>query len=278
MKLSEVLGDLFEEERLHQSVEGIQKHLRESPQLALVAGSGWGEIRHSLKDQKRIPLQEIPHFPLPQVSGHGAELILGRMGGRSLILLSGRKHLYEGEGLAVVLYPIEIFKRLGVSIIGLTNAAGAAQLYLNIGDLLAIRDHFDSTWHVYTAPLTRLVEHPISPVYDPELLRLLTEVAKRELLPLRTGVYGFTLGPFYESPAEVRLLSRWGCDALGMSTVPEALYARMRGLRVFALSGLTNMGTGLTPMAHSHETVKEQAALLAPRAVRLLEGFVAALP
>jgi len=243
-----------------------------------------------VQDAVAIPVERIPHFPRPSVSGHKAELVFGRLAGLSLVILLGRKHLYEGEGLAAPLYPVEVFRRLGVQTLGLTNAAGALHSGLGIGDLMVIRDHLDSTWHRLTAPLARWeADERWRPpgrwtppaagraVYDPEFVQRFLDAGREEGLPVRAGVYGFTLGPFYETPAEVRCLAAWGCDAVGMSTVPEALYARLRGLRVFALSAITNMGTGLAEAEHSHESVKEQAALLAPRAARLLERFIRSL-
>ena len=216
---------------------------------------------------------------------HGAQLLLGRLAGQEMIILSGRKHLYEGEGLARVLFPVEVFRRLGIHTLGLTNAAGATNPRLSVGDLMIIRDHIDSTWHRYTAPLIRWnnnnsasIDHTKDRVvYDRELISRLTEIAQRENLPYHTGVYAFTSGPFYESTSEVRCLGAWGADAVGMSTVPEATYASRIGLRVFGLSGITNMGTGLTSERHSHDSVKEQANLLAPRATTLLARFLESL-
>jgi len=271
------------ESRIQASVSAIRERSKREPAIALVLGSGWGGVRRLLQDAVSIPLDQIPHFPCSRVSGHGAQLAFGRLFDQEVVILSGRKHLYEGEGLGPVLYPVEVLRCLGVETLGLTNAAGAAQRRLHIGDLMVIRDHIDSTWHRFTAPLARLAEGGAGvafsrPVYDPELVQRLLDLGLREGLPVCSGVYGFTLGPFYEGTAEVRCLGAWGCDALGMSTVPEALYARLRGLRVFALSGITNMGTGLTELRHSHESVKEQAALLAPRASLLLQRLIESLP
>lgn len=277
-----ILGPLFNAQALEASVEAIRGHCSEEMRVGLVLGSGWTGVKEQVRRPITLPLESIPHFPRPKVSGHGAELILGQIAGLNVVLLSGRKHLYEGEGLANVVYPIEVFRRLGVRVIGLFNAAGAARRRLSIGDLMVIRDHLDSTWHRYTAPLARLAEDAPNfeagrSVYDEEFAERLLEIGERERLPLHSGVYAFTLGPFYESPSEVRCLGRWGCDAIGMSTVPEAVYARLRGMRIFALSGITNMGTGLAAERHSHESVKQQAAALAPRATRLLNRFLDSL-
>lgn len=284
MTLERMLGECFAERSLEASVRSIREHTREAPRCGLILGSGWGGVRRLVQDAVSIPVERIPHFPHPSVSGHKAELVFGRLARQSVVLLLGRKHLYEGEGLAAPLYSIEVFRRLGVQTLGLTNAAGALHSGLCIGDLMVVRDHLDSTWHRLTAPLSCLGadERRTPPaagraVYDPEFVQRLLDAGREEGLSVRAGVYGFTLGPFYETPAEVRCLAAWGCDAVGMSTVPEALYARIRGLRVFALSAITNMGTGLAEAEHSHESVKEQAALLAPRATRLLERFIRSL-
>ena len=159
-----------------------------------------------------------------------------------MVILSGRKHLYEGAGLGAVVYPVEVFQRLGIKILGLTNAAGSANSEFEIGDLMILRDHFDSTWHRYTAPMAEFAATRGAlggvPVYDSEYVERLLEIGQQEGLPVRCGVYAFTLGPFYESPGEVRCLGSWQADALGMSTVPEALYARLRGCGFLPCRGL----------------------------------------
>ena len=287
LKLEENPEDRLNDHSISASVDAIRSHLKAPPRLGLILGSGWGSITQLLENPVTLPLAEIPHFPCPKVSGHGAQLLLGQLAGQEMIILSGRKHLYEGEGLARVLYPVEVFRRLGIHALGLTNAAGATHPRLSVGDLMIIRDHIDSTWHRYTAPMTRWnksdsvsldqTADALPAVYDREYINQLTEIAQRERLPVHTGVYAFTLGPFYESSSEVRCLGIWGADAVGMSTVPEATYARRIGLRVFGLSGITNMGTGLTPEQHSHDSVKAQANLLAPRATTLLTRFLESL-
>ena len=290
LKLEENPEDRLNDHSISASVDAVRSHLKATPRLGLILGSGWGSITQLLKNPVTLPLTEIPHFPCPKVSGHGAQLLLGQLAGQEMIILSGRKHLYEGEGLARVLYPVEVFRRLGIHALGLTNAAGATHPRLSVGDLMIIRDHIDSTWHRFTAPLARWNDNASDQtckapdcssagqaVYDREFIGRLTEIAQRERLPVYTGVYAFTLGPFYESSSEVRCLGAWGADAVGMSTVPEATYARRIGLRVFGLSGITNMGTGLTPEQHSHDSVKAQANLLAPRATTLLARFLESL-
>ncbi len=272
----------LEAERIRESVEEIRRRIFRPPRIGLVLGSGWGGVRDLIENPVAIPLSEIPGFPRPRVSGHAGQLLFGRLGSLEIVIVAGRKHLYEGEGLGPVLYPIEVLRQLGVEVLGLTNAAGAANPEFSIGDLMVIEDHLDSTWHRYTAALEALPGGDAwvnrnEPVYDREFAQRLLEIGKSEGLPVQSGVYAFTLGPFYESPAEVRCLGSWGADALGMSTVPEAIFARLRGMRVFGLSGITNMGTGLSVERHSHETVKQQADLLAPRATRLLKRFLETL-
>ncbi len=285
MNLHQTLGPAFEPERIENAVQSILSRLEgRKPRLALVLGSGWKEILSGMQTEVTLPLAEIPGFPQPSVSGHGAELICGQVSGLSLLALTGRKHLYENEGLGPVLFPIEIFARLAVPWLGLTNSAGSARPKLPngqspMGSLMVIRDHLDTTWHRWTSPLAEIaVEKGLlaggDPIYDEAWKKQLLEIGREEQLPIFEGVYSFTLGPFYESPAEVRCLAGWGADALGMSTVPEALFARIRGFRIFALSGITNLGTGLDEASHDHEIVKRQAARLAPNAVRLLEHFL----
>lgn len=278
-QLSEVLGEQFSPENIQDSINVIKQYIDSRPRIALILGSGWTGIKDHVENPVVISLNDIPHFPKPKVAGHGNELISGSLAGQRVIILSGRKHMYEGEGLALTLYPIEIFKNLGVEIIGLTNAAGSARPEIEVGHLMVIKDHLDSTLHRQTESLKDLLGNDRSlflnqPVYDAELVDNLINIGNREDLPVHAGVYAYTFGPFYESPSEVRAVQNWGGDALGMSTVPEAVFARLRGMRVFALSGITNMGTGLAKVEHSHLKVKEEAGKLAPRATRLLTALM----
>jgi purine nucleoside phosphorylase len=139
----------LEAERIRESVEAIRRRISLHPRIGLVLGSGWGGVRDLLQDPVTIPLAEIPGLPRPRVRGHTGQLLFGRLGSLEIVIVAGRKHLYEGEGLGPVLYPIEVLRQLGVKILGLTNAAGAANPEFSIGDLMVIEDHLDSTWHRY---------------------------------------------------------------------------------------------------------------------------------
>jgi purine-nucleoside phosphorylase len=176
-----------------------------------------------------------------------------------------------------------VSRSLGCHTLILTNAAGGAHADWNVGDLMLIRDHLDSTFHFYTEGLAKIVEQsglePIQggaqlEVYSPELRDIARRVAKRTSIPLREGVYTFSIGPFYESAAEVRALSLLGSDVFGMSTVPEALTAWLLGLRVMALSGITNLATGIAGTAHSHSAVVENARRMVPQMARLIAGIL----
>jgi purine-nucleoside phosphorylase len=266
---------LPDQDTVEESVEYIRGCMEPFPETAVVLGSGWGGLRESMTVRADIPASEIPHFPKPSVAGHEGRLIAGEISGWPVALFSGRKHLYEGQGITPVVFPLLCFHRLGVKLLGLTNAAGAANPAMNVGDIVIVRDHIDTTWHRYTSslPVVERERHNIHPVYDPQLVQSLKETGQALGLPVKTGIYAMTLGPFYESPAEVRCLGQWEADALGMSTVPEAIMARVLGMRVFALSAITNMGTGLSSQAHSHKTVQTEAKKVQPRAAKLLSKW-----
>jgi purine-nucleoside phosphorylase len=253
------------------------------PEVGLILGSGYESFIGTAAGAIRLPVSEIPHFPRPSVVGHGAELVLGRISGTPVMILTGRKHLYEGEGLLPVVFPVMVSRSLGCHTLILTNAAGSGHADWNVGDLILIKDHLDSTFHSYTEGLSGIVAEsgldPISggvrsEVYSPELGDIAHRVAKKMSILLREGVYTFSLGPFYESPAEVRALSLLGGDVFGMSTVPEALTARLLGLRVMAISGITNFATGIAATAHSHSTVVENARRIVPRMSDLIAGVL----
>ncbi len=249
----------------------------------LILGSGHESFARQVADAIDIPLQEIPCFPGPSVAGHGAELVLATISAIPVMVLTGRKHLYEGEGILPVVFPVMVAHSLGCQTLILTNAVGSGHADWNIGDLTLINEHIDSTFHSYTREIPKMVEESgLSPtgggsrseVYSPELLGIARRVAKNMSISLWEGVYAFSLGPFYESAAEVRALSNLGGDVFGMSTVPEALTARLLGLRVMAVSGITNFATGIAAVAHSHSTIVENSRRIVPRMRELIAGVL----
>lgn len=247
------------------------------PTLALVLGSGFGGVGDAMEAEAVLPYDRIPGFVAPRVPGHSGRMLLGRLGGTAVCVLAGRAHYYEGYDLATVTFPIRVLARWGVRAVVLTNAAGGIHPRLRPGDFLAITDHLNFIGH---NPLRgpappgedRFVD--LSAVYDPALVRALRAAARETGVRVRTGVYLAVSGPSYETPAEIRAFARLGADAVGMSTVPEAIVARHCGLRVAGLSCITNRAAGLGHRPISHAEVLAVAAQIRECATQLLTAFV----
>lgn len=249
----------------------------------MVLGSGFGGVTADLEDRVELPYEAIPGFAAPAVAGHAGRLLIGRLGGTPACLLAGRSHYYEGHELERVVFPVRVLAALGLTDLLLTNAAGAINPRFRPGDFMALTDHVNL---MGTNPLrgpvhTGEARFPdLTQVYDPGLLQHLAAAARAAGVRLRRGVYLAVCGPSYETPAEIRAFARLGADAVGMSTVPEAIVARACGLRVAGLSCLTNLAAGLGKGLLSHAEVLATATAAQERARRLLQEFVrrAALP
>ncbi|MCA1609483.1 MAG: purine-nucleoside phosphorylase [Thermoanaerobaculia bacterium] len=253
----------------------IRRTAAAEPLIGLVLGSGLGAFAERLTDRTAIPYTEIPRFPASTgVVGHAGELVLGRVGKTPVAVLSGRVHFYEGHSMADVVFPARVLARLGVKAVVLTNAAGGVRLTFKPGDLMVITDHINFFGH---HPLIGRNEEKLGPrfpdmsfIYDPELRRILKATGRAEKIPLREGVYLGTSGPSYETPAEIRAFRRMGADAVGMSTVPEAIALRHAGVRVAGISTITNMAAGILEQPLEHGEVLETTRRVGDRFVRLL--------
>jgi len=257
----------------------------ESPRIGLVLGSGFAQIAKDLfESPKVIDGNQVPGLPHVQISGHSNMLIGGRLHDVPLLVFGGRKHLYEQVPLFEVIFPVLLLSELGAEGMILSNAAGAVNPTFHVGQLMLIVDHIETSFGSFADELTRILHEftgfphfrGFAP-YSDEWLTLARNVGKARGLDLAQGIYCMNRGPFYETPAEVRACRHWGGDAVGMSTVPEALAASQLGLKVLGVSGLTNMATGLTEVAHTHEDVKEQAGRLLPKFQMLIDGFIQGL-
>jgi purine-nucleoside phosphorylase len=246
------------------------------PALAIVLGSGFQQAAARMKVEREISYQKLAGFRPAGVSGHGGTLTLGRLGGTPVLVLNGRAHYYEGHELEQVTFPMRVLAALGVRDVLLTNAAGAINRNFKAGDFMLLTDHLN---FMGANPLRgpapamgpRFVD--MTRAYDPALGRQLRAAAKRCRLKLRSGVYLAVSGPSYETPAEIRAFERWGADAVGMSTVPEAIVARQCGLKVAGLSCITNLAAGRGGATLTHEEVLTTAARVKDLAARLLEYF-----
>ena len=248
------------------------------PRIAIVLGSGWGDVAQRVQDATRISYRDLPGFPLPSVQGHASDLIHGRLGEHEVVVLTGRKHTYEtGEPDAMKL-PIRTLRDWGCEVLVQTNAAGSLQAAMPPGSLMALSDHINFSQR---SPLIGESgsERFVSMVnaYDEGLRAQALAVAAARGDTLHTGVYVWFVGPQFETPAEIRMFARVGADAVGMSTVPETIIARHAGMRVLALSLLTNMAAGMSAEVLSHAHTLSQAAAASDRAAGLLCDVVAQL-
>jgi purine-nucleoside phosphorylase len=251
-----------------------------APVAGVILGSGLGGLAERIANPVAVPFAEVPGFPTATVVGHAGKLICGTLGGRPVIALAGRFHMYEGHDAALAGFPVRVLHALGVPILFVSNAAGGIRRSFRAGDLMLIRDHLNL---MFRNPLMGAVEQgderfpDMSAPYDPELSDRIRDHAASLGIPLQEGVYGGLLGPSYETPAEVRMLATLGADAVGMSTVPEVIVARAIGIRVVGISCVTNLASGISPHPLSHTEVLETTTRVAERFESLVERFVGEL-
>ncbi len=248
---------------------------------AIVLGSGLGGLADDVADARRVPFAEVPGFPGTTVAGHAGALVAGTLAGRRVLLLAGRFHLYEGHPAPLAAFPARVVHALGARTLFLSNAAGGVRRTLAPGDLMIIADHLNLTGrNPLVGPQQDGDERfpDMSEAYDAELRGLLRAAARAAGAPVAEGVYAGLLGPSFETPAEVRMLERLGADAVGMSTVPEAIVARALGMRVAGVSLVTNAASGHTGAPLTHAEVLESGREAAGRFRALVTEFVARLP
>lgn len=246
---------------------------------ALILGSGLSALGDELRDKITIPYSELKGFPASgAVSGHGRDLLIGEMGGKRLAILSGREHYYEHGNAAAMRPALEAIAELGARTLLLTNSAGSLDPEIGPGNLMLIADHINYSGMnpLIGEPTDRRFVNMVN-AYDPQLRRKSHEIANALGIALKEGVYLWYSGPSFETPAEIGMAIRLGANAVGMSTAPEVILARMLGLRVWACSSVTNMGAGLSDEQISHEHTKAVAVQGAEKLRRLIPAVVEAL-
>lgn len=242
-----------------EAAEAVRLHSSVKPKIGLILGSGLGSVAKEVKGDA-IPYSEIPHFPVSTVEGHAGDLCLGELAGKPVVVMSGRFHFYEGYSLQQVTFPVRVMRELGCETLIVTNAAGGINTEFDVGDLMLITSHIN---FLGSNPLfgPNVEQGPRFPdmtmAYDADLAVLAEKVANDQDLKLRKGVYIASMGPSYETPAEINMYRSWGGDAAGMSTVPEVIVGRHSGMRILGISCITNMAAGVLPQPLSHEEVIE---------------------
>ena len=257
----------------------IEKHTKVTPTIGIILGSGLGPFADTLEDAVYIPYDEIPHFAKSAAVGHANELVIGTIAGKTVVAMKGRFHYYEGFTLDQVTFPVRVMKALGMEKMIVTNACGAVNTDFSPGDLMLITDHINLTAN---NPLmgpkndvlgVRFLD--VSEVYSKQLRSVVSDVAKDQNVTLQEGVYAWWTGPTYETPAEIRMIRTLGADAVGMSTVPEALIARHAGIETVGISCLTNMACGILDQPLNHEEVIETAERVKSTFLKLVTEVIA---
>ncbi len=263
------------------AVAAVRARVPDVPDVAIVLGSGLGDFADTLTGAVSMPYEELPHWPASRVVGHAGRLVVGRTQGKLVAALAGRCHVYEGHDLRRVTFATRVLGQLGVTRLVLTNAAGGINTAFGEGALMVIDDHINL---VGGNPLVGenddrfgLRFPDMSEVYSKRLRAVADEAARAAGVPLTHGVYIAVLGPSYETPAEIRAFRALGADAVGMSTVPEAIVARHMGMEVLGLSCITNMAAGVLDRPLHHDEVMATATRVRGQFIALLEGILARL-
>lgn len=250
------------------------------PKIAIILGSGLGDLADQIEAPEYLPYEEIPDFPMSTVAGHSGRFVIGSLGGQDVICMQGRLHSYEGYPYPALALPIRAMRAAGVETLFISNAAGSFHTDMPPGSLMAISDHVN--WSGFN-PLIGANDEAVGPrfidmsnAYDRDLRARLHEIAKAEDIRLHEGVYFWYTGPNFETPAEIRAFKLLGADAVGMSTVPECIAAVHAGMKVVAVSAITNLAAGLDASETlSHEHTLAQSRNITERFCRLVTAFVA---
>jgi purine-nucleoside phosphorylase len=248
-------------DRIKESVEYIKTKLVEQPEYSLVLGSGLGDLADEIENPVILKYSDIPNFPVSRVQGHKGQLVIGKLCGKVVLAMQGRFHFYEGYDIQEVTYGVRTIKLLGINTYIVTNAAGSVNESYKPGDLMIINDHINN---MGVNPLIGENYEEFGPrfpdmtyAYSRDHIALAEKIAKDLNIEIKKGVYCANSGPTYETPAEVRMMRRWGADAVGMSTVPEVIAASHAGMKTLGISCITNMAAGILDQPLSHEEVIE---------------------
>lgn len=268
--------------KLEKTVDFIKKEVGFEPEIAIILGSGLGKLADLIEEKKEISYEDIPNFPKTTVMGHEGRLIFGTLKGRRVVAMKGRFHYYEGNDMSVVVYPIRVFKLLGINRIIVTNAAGGVNTGFIPGDLMLITDHIglfcDNPLRGENLDDLGPRFPDMSSAYDREFRKVAADAADSLGVDLKTGVYCYCKGPSFESPAEIKAVRILGADAVGMSTVPEVITAMHMGMRVLGISCITNMACGILDQPLNHEEVIETGRLVEMKFSSLIGRITETLP
>jgi purine-nucleoside phosphorylase len=260
--------------KIKETGQFLAEKMTSQPRIGIILGSGLGGLVEHIEIENEIPYENIPNFPVSTVRGHKGALIFGKMNGVDVIACSGRFHFYEGYTMQEVTFPVQVMKELGINKLIVSNAAGGMNSTFKVGDIMLIRDHINL---FYTNPLIGHNDDEMGPrfldmseAYSKTMLKIAFQCAKELSIHVQNGVYVGVPGPCFETPAEYRMFNILGGDAVGMSTVPETIVARHRGIEVFGLSVITDLGIVGQVDKVSHEEVLQAARIAGPKMAQLV--------
>lgn len=265
-------------EKINQTAEFLKAQVAEMPKIAIILGSGLGNLVDHMTDKKVIPYKEIPNFPVSTVAGHSGNFVFGKLGDKNVIAMQGRFHYYEGYDMKTVTFPVRVFKALGVETLFVSNAAGGMNKDFKVGDVMIITDQINlfpenplrGKNYDELGPRFPAMTEP----YSHELIKLADEIAAEKNIDVKHGVYVGVTGPTFETPAEYEFFRVIGGDAVGMSTVPEVIVARHSDMRCFGVSVITDLGGKEITTVPSHEEVTQAAENAQPTMLALVKELV----
>jgi purine-nucleoside phosphorylase len=266
---------------IEQTVQFIKGRFDFNPEIGIVLGTGLGGLTNEIREEGSLYYKDIPNFPESTVKGHEGKLIFGILGNKRVVAMQGRFHFYEGYSMKEITFPIRVMKYLGINLLVLSNAAGGVNPAYEIGDMMIIKDHINLMGNNPLIGKNDLGLGPrfpdMSEVYDKKAIRLFTKIARHHNVHYHEGVYAAVSGPTFETPAEYKYIRVLGADAVGMSTVPEAIVARHMNLAVFAVSVISDLGVEGKIVEISHDDVIDAARMVEPKMTLVLKEMISKL-
>ncbi len=268
-------------QKIKSAVDYIESKCSSIPQIGVILGSGLGGFTEEMSIEAEINYADIPNFPVSTVEGHSGKMLIGKMGGKQIVVLSGRFHYYEGYSTQEVVFPIRVLQKMGVHHLLITNAAGGTNTDFSVGDLMVIKDHI--SFAIVNPLIGKNIDElgtrfpDMSEPYSKKLISKAIQIAKQENFELKEGVYFGVTGPTFETRAEYKLIRLLGADAVGMSTVQEVITAVHAGMNVFAISVITDIGIREEENIISHKDVLDAANASAPKLTSLLKSMITSL-
>ncbi len=267
--------------QIDEAAQAVRSRTSHQPRVAIILGSGLNDLADSVQKADIISYGDLPHFPVSTVQGHAGRFVIGELEGKTVLVMQGRIHYYEGYSMGQLTLPVRVMQRMGIPTLIVTNAAGGVNPNFQPGDVMLITDNLNLMGMSGLNPLMGPNIDEIGPrfpdmsqAYDRSLCELARNVSKESGIPLREGVYAGLSGPSFESPADLRFLKLAGADAVGMSTVPEVVVARHGGMRVLGLSGISNKANLDGSTITTHEEVMEAGKVITPKIEKIIRGIL----